>query len=261
MTHKMTHNPQWIAYRTIVSKELVRIFRIWKQTLLPPVITQTLYFLVFGTFIGARISEIDGQSYASFIVPGLVMMVVIQSSFGNTVSSLFGAKFQRQIEEIIVSPTKHGTMLSGFVTGGVVRGLLTGFLVFIVSLLFAQPLVTHVWAIVLFVVLTATVFSLAGFLNALFAKTFDDTGIFTTFLVTPLTYLGGVFYTIDHLSEPWRTASLFNPIVYMVDGLRYGFSGHASTNPAVAAAILFVLCIVLVFLNMYLLKKGTGLRA
>lgn len=257
----MTQNVQWVAFRTIVTKELVRIFRIWKQTLLPPVITQTLYFLVFGTFIGARISEIDGQSYAEFIVPGLVMMVVIQSAFGNTVGSLFGAKFGRQIEEVIVSLTKYRTLLAGFVTGGIVRGLLTGVLVFIVSMFFAQPTVAHWWAIAVFVLLTAIVFSLAGFLNGLFAKTFDDTGIFTTFLITPLTYLGGVFYTIDHLAEPWRTLSLFNPIVYMVDGLRYGFSGHATTNPAVSALVLVLLATALWCANMHLLKKGTGLRA
>lgn len=254
-------NPQWIAYRTIVAKELVRIFRIWKQTLLPPVITQTLYFLVFGTFIGNRIAEIDGQTYAAFIVPGLVMMVVIQNAFGNTVGSLFGAKFQRQIEEIIVSPTKWHTMLAGYVSGGVARGVITGLLVFLVSIFFAQPSLAHPWAIVVFVLLTAVVFSLAGFLNALFAKTFDDTSIFTTFLITPLTYLGGVFYAIDHLAEPWRTVSLLNPIVYMVDGLRYGFSGTATTNPAVSMCILALLCVALWLVNMRLLKKGTGLRA
>lgn len=254
-------NVQWVAYSTIMRKELTRIFRIWKQTLLPPVITQTLYFLVFGTLIGSRIAATDGLPYAAFIVPGLVMMVVIQNAFGNTVSSLFGAKFGRQIEEIVVSPTTFRTMLAGFVSGGVVRGVLTGFLVFVVSLFFAQPTVTHPWAIVVFVFLTATIFSLAGFMNGLFAKNFDDTGIFTTFLVTPLTYLGGVFYTIDHLAEPWRTASLFNPIVYMVDGLRYGFSGHASTNPALAALVLAVLVVLLWLANMHLLKKGTGLRA
>lgn len=254
-------NPQWIAYQTIMSKELTRIFRIWKQTLLPPVITQTLYFLVFGTFIGSRIAAVDGQSYAAFIVPGLVMMVVIQNAFGNTVSSLFGAKFGKQIEEIVVSPTKFSTMLAGFVSGGVVRGVLTGLLVFIVSMFFAQPMVAHPWAIAVFVLLTATIFSLAGFLNALFAKNFDDVGIFTTFLIVPLTYLGGVFYTIDHLAEPWRTVSLFNPIVYMVDGLRYGFSGNASTNPALAALVLAALVALLWIVNMRLLKKGTGLRA
>lgn len=257
----MTNNAQWVAYRTIVTKELVRIFRIWKQTLLPPVITQTLYFLVFGTFIGARMSEIDGQSYAAFIVPGLIMMVVIQNAFGNTVGSLFGAKFGRQIEEVIVSLTRHRTMLAGFVSGGVVRGVLTGFLVFIVSMFFAQPVVTHLWAVAAFVVLTAMVFALAGFMNGLFAKSFDDTGIFTTFLITPLTYLGGVFYTIDHLSEPWRTMSLFNPIVYMVDGLRYGFSGHSATNPAISALVLVLLVAALWGMNIYFLKKGTGLRA
>lgn len=257
----MTPRQQWIAFRTIMNKEVARIFRIWRQTLLPSVITQTLYFLVFGTFVGSRIAEMDGLPYVAFIVPGLVMMVVIQNAFANTISSFFGAKFQRQIEEIIVSPTPNSVMLAGYVSGGVVRGVLTGFLVFLVSMFFARPAVEHWWAIAAFVLLTAIVFSLAGFLNGLFAKSFDDTGIFTTFLITPLTYLGGVFYTVDHLSDPWRTISLVNPIVYMVDGLRYGFSGHASTNPAISAAILLGICIALTALIMHMLKKGSGIRS
>lgn len=257
----MTNRQLWVAYRTIVNKEMIRIFRIWKQTLLPPVITQTLYFLIFGTFIGSRISDVNGMPYTAFIVPGLVMMVVIQNAYTNTVSSLFSAKFQRQVEEIIVSPTPDWVVLSGFVSGGVVRGVLTGFLVFLVSMFFARPMVTHPWAIAVFVLLTAIVFALAGFLNGLYAKSFDDVGWFTTFLITPLTYLGGVFYTIDHLGEPWRSLSLVNPIVYMVDGLRYGFSGTAATNPYVSALVLLTICIALILLSLHLLKKGTGMRA
>lgn len=257
----MNPSALWIAFYTIVRKEVVRIFRIWKQTLLPPVITQTLYFLVFGTFIGSRISEIDGQSYVAFIVPGLIMMVVIQNAFANTVSSFFGAKFMHNIDEILVSPTPNSVMLSGYVFGGVLRGIISGFLVFLVSLFFVHPGIEHVGAIALFTFLTALIFSLLGFMNSLFAKSFDDVGIFTTFLIVPLTYLGGVFYTIDHLPEPWRSVSLFNPIVYMVDGLRYGFFGISSTNPFVSAAALAVLCAVLFGVNMILLKKGTGLRS
>lgn len=257
----MNPSALWIAFYTIVRKEVVRIFRIWKQTLLPPVITQTLYFLVFGTFIGSRISDIDGQPYVAFIVPGLVMMVVIQNAFANTVSSFFGAKFMHNIDEILVSPTPNSIMLSGYVIGGVLRGIMSGFLVFLVSLFFAHPGVAHVWAIMLFTFLTALIFSLLGFMNSLFAKSFDDVGIFTTFLVVPLTYLGGVFYTIDHLPEPWRSISLFNPIVYMVDGLRYGFFGVSSTNPFTSSAALALLCAVLFGVNMMLLKKGTGLRS
>lgn len=257
----MNPSALWIAFYTIVRKEVVRIFRIWKQTLLPPVITQTLYFLVFGTFIGSRISEIEGQPYVAFIVPGLVMMVVIQNAFANTVSSFFGAKFMHNIDEILVSPTPNSVMLSGYVLGGVLRGIITGFLVFLVSLFFAHPGVEHAWAIVVFTSLTALIFSLLGFLNSLFAKSFDDVGIFTTFLIVPLTYLGGVFYTIDHLPEPWRSLSLFNPIVYMVDGLRFGFFGVSSTNPILSAAALVLLCAVLFGVNMMLLKKGTGLRS
>lgn len=251
----------WTSLSTILRKEIVRIFRIWKQTFLPPVITQTLYFLVFGTFIGSRISEIDGQSYVSFIVPGLIMMVVIQNAFANTVGSFFGSKFMRTVEEILVSPTSNLTMLTGFVLGGTIRGVLTGFLVFLVSLFFADPVITHGWAIFAFTFLTSLVFSLLGFTNSLFAKTFDDMTVFTTFLITPLTYLGGVFYTIDHLPEPWRSLSLFNPIVYMVDGLRYGFSGVTSTSPIVSLLVLVALSIGLFALNLRMLRKGTGLRS
>ncbi|NBS68584.1 ABC transporter permease [bacterium] len=256
----MNSSHVWIPLYTIVRKEVIRIFRIWKQTLLPPVITQTLYFLVFGAFIGSRISDIDGLPYIAFIVPGLIMMVVIQNAFANTVSSFFGAKFMHNIDEILVSPTPNSVMLSGYVLGGVLRGVITGFLVFLISLFFAHPTVEHVWAIIVFTFLTSLIFSLLGFTNSLFAKSFDDVGIFTTFLIVPLTYLGGVFYTIEHLPEPWKTISLFNPIVYMVDGLRYGFFGASSTNPWLSAVALTVLCIVLFGFNMHLLKKGSGLR-
>lgn len=251
---------QMVALNTIVRKEVTRFLRIWKQTLIPPVITQTLYFIVFGGFIGSQISNINGISYMQFIVPGLVMMAIISSSFMNTVSSFFIMKFQRNIEELLVSPTANWVVITGFVLAGVLRGLMTGGIVFGVSLIFARPVIHNIGIIVLFAVLTATVFSLGGLLNAIFAKKFDDTGVFTTFILTPLTYLGGVFYAIDRLPGVWQTVSKFNPIVYMIDGFRFGFYGFSSVSVWVSILMLVVFTLVLAGLNVYLLKKGTGLK-
>lgn len=248
------------AYLTIVRKEAARIFRIWPQTLLPPLITQSLYFLIFGAFIGSRVGLVDGVPYMAFIVPGLVMMAVIQNSFANVVSSFFGAKFQRSIEEIIVSPTPDWVMLAGFVTGGIVRGTVVGALVFAVSAFFAHPAVAHPWAIVLFLVLTASLFSLAGFMNGVFAKKFDDISIFSTFVLVPLTYLGGVFYSVRQLPPLWQTVSRANPILYMVDGFRYGFFGVAGIPVWRSAALLAAVTAALVAGNLYLLRKGTGMK-
>jgi len=251
----------WNAYRTMLRKEAVRIFRIWPQTLLPPLITQSLYFLIFGAFIGSRVGIVGGVPYMAFIVPGLVMMAVIQNSFGNVVSSFFSAKFMRNIEEIMVSPTPDWVMLAGYATGGVVRGVATGALVYAVSAVFARPTVTHPWAIVLFLFLTSLLFSLAGFLNAIFAKKFDDISLFSTFVLIPLTYLGGVFYSVSQLPPFWQTVSKFNPILYMVDGFRYGFFGDASIPVWRSAALLAVVTAVLAGVNLYLLRKGTGMRS
>lgn len=251
----------WNSYRTFLRKEAVRIFRIWPQTLLPPLITQSLYFLIFGGFIGSRVGLVDGVPYMSFIVPGLVMMAVIQNSFSNTVSSFFSAKFMRSIEEIMVSPTPDWVMLAGYTTGGVIRGTVIGALVYAVAAVFAKPTVAHPWAVVLFLVLTSALFSLAGFFNALFAKKFDDTSIFSMFILVPLTYLGGVFYSVSQLPPFWQSVSRFNPILYMVDGFRYGFFGTASVSVGLSAALLACVTGALVFLNLWLLRKGTGMRA
>jgi ABC-2 type transport system permease protein len=242
-------------------REIGRQFRIWKQTFLPPVITQTLYFLVFGTFIGSQIAPIKGVSYMGYIVPGIIMMAVITSSYMNVVFSFFSIKFMRSIEELLVSPMSYRTMLLGFVSGGVFRAVFTGLLVFIVSFIFVRPVVQHPFIVLLFVILTATVFALGGFLNAIFAKNFDDAGTFTTFVLTPLTYLGGVFYSIESLPPFFRTLSYFNPIVYMVDGFRFGFYGIHDTNPWIGVIFLTVISLGLATLNLHLLKKGTGLRA
>ncbi len=250
----------WIAFKTILRKEVVRFLRIWSQTLLPPVITQSLYFIIFGGFIGSQIPDINGVSYMSFIVPGLVMMAVINSSFTNVVSSFFGSKFQKNIEELLVSPTPNWIIVAGYVGGGVLRGLLVGAIVFLVSLFFINPLIHNIWLILLFVILTSVLFALGGLINAIFAKKFDDTMIFPTFILTPLTYFGGVFYSIDRLPAVWQNVSKLNPILYMVDGFRYGFFGFADVNIWVSVSILVGLTIVLASFSERLLRKGIGMK-
>ena len=257
----MDFKEQLIALLTIVRKEVGRFMRIWVQTLIPPVINQSLYFIIFGAFIGSQIKPINGVSYMSFIVPGLVMMAVITSSFSNVVSSFFGAKFQRNVEELMVSPTPNWVILLGFVFGGMLRGILVGGIVFLVSLIFTPPHVYNIFLIFSFVTLTAMVFALGGFLNAIFATKFDDVSIFPTFILTPLTYFGGVFYSIQNLPPFWQTLSRFNPVLYMVDGFRYGFFGQADVNVNVSLAMLSLSVLVLTLINLYLLKKGVGLRS
>jgi ABC-2 type transport system permease protein len=250
----------YIAFATIVRKEITRFMRIWSQTLLPPVITQSLYFIIFGGFIGSQIPPINGVSYMSFIVPGLVMMAVINSSFQNVVSSFFGSKFQRNIEELMVSPVPNTTIILGFVIGGTIRGILVGAIVFLISMFFVQPQIYNLGLVFLFVLLTAVVFSLGGLLNAIFAKKFDDIAIFPTFVLTPLTYLGGVFYSIQRLPEFWQNVSKLNPILYMVDGFRYGFFGFADVNVGISIGILVAITALLSWLCYYLLEKGVGLK-
>lgn len=256
----MNTKQKFIAYITISRKELTRFFRIWTQTLIPPVITQTLYFVIFGKFIGSQIREIDGVSYMAFIVPGLVMMTVINNSFANVVSSFYSSKFQRSIEELMVSSCPNWIIIAGYITGGVVRGLIVGLLVFGVSAFFTQPVIFNLGLIILFIILTAVVFSLAGFVNAVFAKRFDDISIFPMFVLTPLIYLGGVFYSIKSLPPFWQSISQLNPILYLVNGFRYGFYGITDVNLLVSISILIVFMIILLFLNLYFLKKGIGLK-
>jgi ABC-2 type transport system permease protein len=251
----------WISFYTILRKEVGRFLRIWTQTLLPPVITQSLYFIIFGGFIGSQISAINGVSYMSFIVPGLVMMSVINSSFSNVVSSFFGSKFMRNIDEILVSPTPNWVIIAGYVGGGALRGILVGVIVFLISAIFTQPVVHNIWLVLLFVILTSVLFSLGGLINAVFAKKFDDTMIFPTFILTPLTYLGGVFYSIHSLPEMWQTISKFNPILYMVDGFRYGFFGFSDLNVTFSAGMLIALTVVLVIWCDWLLRKGIGMKS
>lgn len=248
------------SFLTITAKETWRIFRIWPQTLLPSVITQSLYFLIFGGFIGSRVGLVDGVPYMTFIVPGLVLMAVIQNSFQNVVSSFFFAKFANSIQEILVSPTPNWVILAGFVSGGVVRGVANGILIYAVAAIFSQPPMMHPWAVFVFLLLTSTLFSLAGFLNGVFAKKFDDISIFTTFVLLPLTYLGGIFYSIRQLPPFWQTVSMFNPIFYMVDGFRYGFFGVAGIPLWQSIGLLVVVNAALVGFNLHLLRKGIGMR-
>jgi len=251
----------YVAYLTLSRKEIVRILRIWPQTLVPPMITQTLYFVIFGSFIGSQIRDISGVSYMAFIVPGLVMMSVINNSYMNVSGSFFSSKFQRNIEELLISPASSWVIIGGYITGGIFRGNLVGFLVFIISCLFAKPQIYNLAIILLFIVLTSVVFSLAGLLNSIFAKKFDDVSIVPTFVLTPLTYLGGVFYSVKSLPEFWQNISAFNPILYMVNGFRYGFYGFSDVNVVTSFLVLIVFVIVLTGLNLSFLNSGKGLKS
>ena len=245
---------------TISRKEVGRIFRIWTQTLLPPIITQSLYFVIFGAFLGQRIGEVGGTSYAAFLVPGLVLMAIVTNAFTNVASSLFSNKFMRNIDEILVAPVSPSVLLAGFCSGGVVRSILVGIIVFVVSTFFVPSTFAHPWAIIVFGLLTAIAFSLFGFLNGLFARKFDDVSIIPTFVLTPLTYLGGVFYDVSHLPPFWQGVARLNPLVYAVDGFRYGFSGVASTPVAVSAVVLTALTVVMAGGLLWCVRRGIGLR-
>jgi ABC-2 type transport system permease protein len=252
---------QWIALYTIMRKEVVRFARIWVQTLLPPVITMALYFVIFGQLIGARIGEMDGFSYMDFVVPGLIMMSVITNSYSNVVSSFFGVKFQRSIEELLVSPTPNYIILLGYVIGGVCRGLLVGFIVTLVSLFFTDLSIYSLPITIAIVFMTSIVFALAGFLNAVFARTFDDISIVPTFVLTPLTYLGGVFYSISLLPPFWQAVSQLNPILYMVNAFRYGILGISDINIAYAFMGVAVFVVLLSAICLQLLARGTRMRS
>ncbi len=249
-----------ICFYTIARRETTRIFRIWVQTLVPPVITMTLYFIIFGSFIGSQLDDIKGYNYMAFIAPGLIMMSIITNSYTNTVSSFFSTKFQRNIEELLVSPAPDWVIILGYISGGVVRGLSVGFLVSLVSLFFVRLPLFSITYTVLFAFLTSVVFALAGMINGIFAKKFDDISIIPTFVITPLTYLGGVFYSISLLPAFWQTVSKANPIIYMIDGFRYGFLGASDISVVAGLGMLVLFAVVLFAVNLYLLKKGIGTR-
>ena len=249
------------ALYTLARKEIVRILRIWSQTILPPAITMTLYFVIFGNLIGKRIGQMDGFDYMAFIVPGLVMMSVITNSYGNIVSSFFGAKFSKHIEEMLVSPMPNWVILFGHVLGALARGLMVGGIVTIIALFFTEIHVYNKWIVISTVVLTSIVFALAGFMNACLATKFDDIAIIPAFILTPLTYLGGVFYSISLLPPFWQALSKFNPVLYMVNAFRYGFLGVSDVNIYFAYGIILTFVVVLVTICLYMLHKGIGLRS
>ncbi len=250
-----------IALQSIILKEINRYFRIWVQTLLPPAITMTLYFVIFGQLIGSRVGQMGGVSYMEYITPGLIMMSVITNSYSNVASSFFSAKFQRSIEEMMVSPVPTLYILLGYVLGGVSRGLITGAIVTIVASQFVDIQVNHWGIIVLVVFLTSMLFAAGGLVNAIYAKSFDDVSIVPTFILTPLTYLGGVFYSISLLPEFWQNVSLANPVLYMVNAFRYGFLGFADIEITHALILIVVFIIGLFSLAYYLLKNGIGMRS
>jgi ABC-2 type transport system permease protein len=250
-----------IALWTLVLKEIKRFTRIWPQTLLPPSITMAMYFIIFGNLIGSRIGDMDGFSYMDFIVPGLIMMSVITNSYSNVASSFFSNKFQRSIEEMMVSPMPNWVILSGFILGGMARGLGVGLIVTIVSLFFTRLTMEHPLLTVLVVVLTSALFSIGGFINALLANKFDDISIVPTFILTPLTYLGGVFYSISMLPDFWQGVSMLNPILYMVNVFRYGFLGVSDIPVGWALTAVFAFIIVLFSIALAMLERGKGIRS
>jgi len=250
----------WIGLKTLVRKEIVRVIRIWIQTIVPPAIMMTLYFIVFGNLIGRRIGSMGGFDYMQYIAPGLIMMSVITNSYANVVSSFFGAKFARHIEEMLISPMSNATVIIGHVAGGVIRGLLVGVLVTFVALFFTKLNVAHPLITISMVVLSSTVFALAGFINAVFAKKFDDISIVPTFVLTPLTYLGGVFYSISLLPEFWQKVSLANPVIYMVNAFRYGILGTSDISIAYAYLIVGLFVVGLFTVSLLLLNRGVGIR-
>ncbi|MCU7930632.1 MAG: ABC transporter permease [Candidatus Thiodiazotropha sp. (ex Codakia rugifera)] len=249
-----------IAFQTIVTKEVLRFLRIWVQTILPPAITTTLYFVIFGKLIGDRIGEMDGYRYIDFIVPGLILMSVIQNSYANVVSSFFGTKLQHYIEELLIAPVPNWVILSGYVVGGVARGTLVGIVVTIVSLFFTDLKINSYALTLLVFVLTSVLFALAGFINAIYAKSFDDISIVPTFVLTPLTYLGGIFYSIQLLPEFWQKLSLANPILYMVNTFRFGILGVSDIDVTVALVIILGFIILLTTFSLRLLSRGVGIK-
>ncbi|HHJ4328465.1 TPA: ABC transporter permease [Klebsiella pneumoniae] len=250
----------WVALCTIVRREVRRFMRIWPQTLLPPAITMALYFVIFGRLIGSQVNGVGGFSYMEFIVPGLIMMSVITNAYSNVVSSFFSSKFQRNVEELLVAPVSPHTILLGHVTGGALRGLMVALIVTLLSLFFTRLQVHHLGVTLLVILLTAVTFSLGGFINAVYARSFDDISIIPTFVLTPLTYLGGVFYSIELLPEFWQKVSLANPILHMVNAFRYGILGMSDISIGTAIGMLLLACSLLYIWCIRLLRSGRGMR-
>ncbi len=256
----MTLKENYIAYKTIFIREVLRFSRIWIQTLLPPTVVTALYLLIFGEVLGEKIGSVGGYPFIEFIVPGLILMTVIQNAYANVVSSFYSSKFQRNIEEILVSPTPHYVILCGFAAGGVARGVVVGMVVTLVTSFFVRLQIYSVLVLVTTLVLTSLLFSVAGFINAIYAKSFDDISIIPTFVLTPLTYLGGVFYKVEDLPLFWQGIAACNPILYMVNAFRFGFLHQPDVSLLLSYSILLGFIAVLWFYALFLLHRGTGLR-
>jgi ABC-2 type transport system permease protein len=250
----------WVSFETILSKEILRFTRIWVQTVLPSVITTTLYFVIFGQLIGGRIGPMDGLAYLDFIVPGLVLMAVITNSYANVVSSFYSSKFSRYVEELLVSPVPNWVILTGYVAGGVARGLTVGGAVMLVAMGFTDIHVYSLTVSVLVLVMTSVLFALGGFVNAVYANSFDDISIVPTFVLTPLTYLGGVFYSVDLLPDFWQNISLANPVLYMINGFRYGLHGVSDIPLSLAFGIILAFIVAMVVYSLSLLRRGIGIK-
>lgn len=251
----------WTAFRTIVTKEVMRFVRIWVQTILPPAITMTLYFVIFGRLIGDRIGEMDGYRYIDFIVPGLILMSVISHSYANVVSSFYSSKFQRHVEELLIAPVPNWVILAGYVGGGVARGVSVGIVVTLVSMFFTDISVHHYGITLLVFVVTSILFATAGFINAVYANSFDDISIIPTFVLTPLTYLGGVFYSISMLPDFWQSVSLANPVLYMINAFRYGLLGVSDIPLTIAFGLIALFTVALVSFALWLLGRGVGIKS
>lgn len=249
-----------IALLTITTREVRRILRIWLQTILPPAVSMTLYFIIFGSLIGPRIGVMGGFSYMQFIAPGIIMMAIINNAYANVVSSFFGAKFQKHIEEMLIAPIPNIIILLGFISGGIARGLMVGVVVTVVALFFTELKVHSVPVVISVVLLTSILFSLGGLINAIFARKFDDISIIPTFVLTPLIYLGGVFYSINLLPEFWQKVSALNPILYMVNAFRYGMLGISDIDITKAFVIIILFILALGTFAMVLLNRGTGIK-
>ena len=256
----MNFSQQWIAFNTIMIREFLRFIRIWVQTIIPPVITMALYFIIFGQLIGSQIGDIDGYRYMDYIVPGLILMTVITNSYANVVSSFFSAKFHRNIEEMIISPLPNYIILTGYISGGVARGVTVGITVTFVSMFFSDFSIHNIGITLGVFVLTSVLFSIAGLINAAFARSFDDITIIPTFVLTPLTYLGGIFYSIKMLPEFWQTVSLGNPILYMINAFRYGLLGVSDIDITTAFVIILGFIVVLFAFALNLLNRGAGIK-
>lgn len=250
----------FIAFRTIVRKEFYRFLRIWPQTLLPPAITTALYFLIFGKLIGDRIGTVHGVSYMDYIVPGIILMSVITHSYANVVSSFYSTKFQRNIEELLVAPVPNWVILAGYISGGILRGVLVGFVVAVISLFFTPLTIQNPLLAISVIFLTSTLFALAGFINAILAESFDDISIIPNFILTPLSYLGGVFYSVDMLPPIWQHISLGNPILYMVNAFRFGVIGISDVEIELAFLMTGGFIFLLTLFALWMLHRGTGIK-